>query len=143
MLKGIPSVLSPDLFKTLMEMGHGDEIVLADGNFPAFAYPSRIVRCDGQGISKLLDAILQFMHLDSYVENPTAFMAVLADDHYIPEIWREYRAIGAKHEHGGLREKMLQKPEFYERAAKSYAVVVTSEQALYANLILKKGVVIV
>ena len=141
MLKGIPSILTPELLKVLMEMGHGDEIVLADGNFPKFAHPEKVIRCDGHGIPELLDAILQFMPLDPYVENPTVFMAVLPDDPYKPEIWPQYREIGAKYEKQGLREVTINKFDFYDRAKKAYAVVTTSEMALYANVILKKGVV--
>lgn len=141
MLKGIPSILTPQLLKVLMEMGHGDEIVLADGNFPRFAHPDEVIRCDGHGIPELLDAILQFMPLDPYVENPTIFMAVLPNDPYKPEIWPRYREIGKKYEPDGLRELAINKFDFYERSKKAYAVVTTSEKALYANVILKKGVV--
>ncbi len=141
MLKGIPSILSPELLKTLMEMGHGDEIVLADGNFPKFAHPGNVIRCDGHGIPELLNAILQFMPLDPYVEHPAVFMAVLPDDPYQPEIWEQYREIGAKYEKNGLREITINKFDFYSRAQKAYAVITSSEKALYANLILKKGVI--
>ncbi len=141
MLKGIPSILSPELLKTLMEMGHGDELVLADGNFPKFAHPANVIRLDGHGIPEILDAILRFFPLDPYVEHPTVFMAVLPDDPYKPEIWPVYREIGKKYEKDGLREETIDKFTFYERAKKAYAVVTTSESALYANVILKKGVV--
>ena len=141
MLKGIPSILSPELLKTLMEMGHGDELVLADGNFPKFAHPANVIRLDGHGIPEILDAILRFFPLDPYVEHPTVFMAVLPDDPYKPEIWPVYREIGKKYENDGLREETIDKFTFYERAKKAYAVVTTSEGALYANVILKKGVV--
>lgn len=141
MLKGIPSILSPQLLEVLMEMGHGDELVLADGNFPRFAHPDRVIRLDGHGIPEILDAILKFMPLDPYVENPTVFMAVLPDDPYVPEIWATYREIGQKYEKDGLREITIDKFEFYKRSQKAYAVVTTSESALYANVILKKGVV--
>lgn len=141
MLKGIPSILSPQLLEVLMEMGHGDELVLADGNFPRFAHPDRVIRLDGHGIPEILDAILKFMPLDPYVENPTILMAVLPDDPYVPEIWPTYREIGQKYEKDGLREIAIDKFEFYKRSQKAYAVVTTSESALYANVILKKGVV--
>ncbi len=142
MLKGIPSILSPELLKILMEMGHGDELVLADGNFPAFAHPDRVVRADGHGIPELLDAILTFMPLDPYVENPVILMAVLSDDPYVPEIWADYKKIAAAHEAKGAREIAVHKKDFYARAQNAYAVVTTSEKALYANIILKKGVVV-
>ena len=141
MLKGIPPILTPELLKVLMEMGHGDELVLADGNFPKFAHPEKVIRCDGHGIPELLDAILKFMPLDPYVENPTVFMAVLPNDPYKPEIWPQYREIGKKYEEQGLREVTINKFDFYDRSKKAYAVVTTSEMALYANVILKKGVV--
>ncbi len=141
MLKGIPSILTPELLKILMEMGHGDEIVLADGNFPKFAHPENVVRCDGHGIPELLDAILQFMPLDPYVENPTVYMAVLPDDPYKPEIWPVYEEIGKKYEDEGLRSVQISKYDFYPRSKNAYALVTTSEGALYANVILKKGVI--
>lgn len=141
MLKGIPAILPPELMKIMMEMGHGDELLLCDGNYPKFGCPERCVRMDGHGIPELLEAILQFMPLDSYVAHPTTFMAVLPDDPYKPEIWDVYREIGLRYETSGLREEAVQKPEFYARGAKCYACVATGETALYANMILKKGVV--
>lgn len=141
MLKGIPSILTPELLKVLMEMGHGDEIVIADGNFPAFAHPERVIRLDGHGIPEIMDAILKFMPLDPYVDNATIFMAVLPNDPYVPTIWEDYRKIGNKYEEKGLRETAINKFDFYDRAKKAYAVITTSEMALYANVILKKGVV--
>ena len=77
MLKGIPSIISPDLMKVLMEMGHGDEIVLADGNFPSASHAQRLIRCDGHGVPELLTAIMQFFPLDTYVDNPVSLMAVV------------------------------------------------------------------
>ena len=141
MLKGIPSILPPELLKIMMEMGHGDELVLADGNFPRSAHPERVVRCDGHGIPELLDAILKFMRLDPYVEHPTILMDVLPGEE-IPVIWEEYRKIIGQHETNGAREEAIGRFDFYNRAKKAYAVVTTSESALYANVILKKGVVI-
>ncbi|HIT08468.1 MAG TPA: fucose isomerase [Candidatus Merdivicinus faecavium] len=141
MLKNIPSILTPDLLKILMEMGHSDELVIADGNFPRNAHPERVVRLDGHGIPEILDAILRFLPLDSYVEHPTILMAVMDGDPYVPEIWEEYRRIAAKYEPDGAREEAIDRFAFYERARKAYAVVTTGETALYANIILKKGVV--
>lgn len=141
MLKNIPSILTPDLLKILMEMGHSDELVIADGNFPRNAHPERVVRLDGHGIPEILDAILRFLPLDSYVEHPTILMAVMYGDPYVPEIWEEYRQIAAKYEPDGAREEAIDRFAFYERARKAYAVVTTGETALYANIILKKGVV--
>ena len=141
MLKGIPKILSPELLKILMEMGHGDELLICDGNYPKFGCPERCVRMDGHGIPEILDAILQFFPLDEYAAHPAVLMAVLPDDPYRPDIWEIYRKIGFKYEKDGLREEAVQKPEFYQRGAKCYACIATGEGALYANVILKKGVV--
>ena len=113
MLKGIPAILPPELLKILMEMGHGDELLLADANYPRLGQPERVIRCDGHGIPELMEAILSLMPLDSYVEHPTTFMAVLPNDPYVPEIWDTYRAIGAKHEEQGLREEAIDKYRFF------------------------------
>ncbi len=142
MLKGIPSILAPDLLKMLMEMGHGDELVIADGNYPKFGHPNKVVRCDGHGIPELLDAILKFMPLDAYVDNPVILMDILPNDPVVPVIWDEYKKIIDKHGNDSKAVQAINKFEFYERAKQAYGVVTTSETALYANIILKKGVVV-
>jgi len=142
MLKGIPSIISPELLKILMEMGHGDEIVLSDGNFPAAAYAKRLVRCDGHSIPELLNAILKFYPLDPYVETPAALMQVVPGDDVETPIWDEYKRIINKHEPKANKIENIERFAFYERAKQAYAVVATGEKALYANIILKKGVVI-
>ncbi len=141
MLKGIPKLISPDLLKVLMEMGHGDEIVLADGNFPAASHAQRLIRCDGHGIPELLEAILQLLPLDSYVQHPACLMQVVPGDPVQTPIWEKYRAIIEAKEGMADPLKHEERFAFYERAKKAYAVVATGEEALYANLILKKGVI--
>lgn len=141
MLKKIPSIISPELLKTLMEREYGDEIVLADGNFPSESIGKKIIRADGHGIPELLDAILQFFPLDKYVKTPLILMDLVPGDKTkIPKIWKEYKTIITKYETNNKMEK-IEKFKFYERAKKAYAVVATGEKALYANLILKKGVI--
>ena len=98
MLKGIPSLLSPELLKILMEMGHGDEIVIGDGNFPAASCAQRLVRCDGHGVPEVLEAILQLMPLDPYVEQPLALMDLSGGDTEIPPIWQVYADTAARYE---------------------------------------------
>lgn len=142
MLKGIPSILSPDLLKILMEMGHGDEIVIADGNFPAASMAQRLVRCDGHGVPEILDAILQLFPLDTYVEHPVALMEVVPGDPVKPVIWDQYRSIVEKHGGKAADFEHIERFAFYERAQKAYAIVATGETALYANVIIKKGVVV-
>jgi L-fucose mutarotase len=141
MLKGISPAVSPELIKILMEMGHGDELVIADGNFPAASIAQRIVRADGLGAPVLLDAILALFPLDQYVEKPVALMAVVPGDTYKPVIWDEYRTIVKGREPGFTEFEYVERFTFYERAKKAYAVLASSEPALYANIILKKGVI--
>jgi L-fucose mutarotase len=140
MLKNIPPILSPDLMKILLEMGHGDEIVLADGNFPAASVAQRLVRCDGHGVPELLEAILKLLPLDIYVDRPVALMSVVPGDKTKPTIWEQYRALVQASGEQFSDFEFVERFAFYERAKKAYAVVATSEKALYANVILKKGV---
>jgi L-fucose mutarotase len=140
MLIGIPPIISPELMKVLMEMGHGDELVLADSNFPAVSSAQRLVRCDGHNIPKLLAAILKFFPLDTYVEKPAILMETVPGDLMKPTIWNEYNLI-IKDYKVDIEFDMLERFAFYERAKRSFAIVTTGEKALYANLILKKGVV--
>ena len=141
MLKGIPPVFSPELLKVLMEMGHGDEIVIADGNFPAASIAQRLIRSDGNNVTELLDAILTFFPLDTFVEFPVALMSVVPGDNYKPVIWEEYRNIIKNYDENFKDFEYVERYAFNERAKKAYAVISTSEMALYANIILKKGVV--
>lgn len=142
MLVGIPSVLSPELLKTLMEMGHGDEIVLADGNYFVGGHAPKVLRADGLGIPELLDAILKFFPLDPYVTHPVALMQLTPGDPVKTPIWDEYRAIVKKHNPKVKETEHIERFAFYERARKAYVTVTTGEKALYANIILKKGVVV-
>jgi L-fucose mutarotase len=141
MLIGIPSILSPELLKIMMEMGHGDELVIADGNFPAASIAQRLVRSDGNMGPELLEAILKFFPLDPYVDNPVTLMQVVPGDTYKPTIWETYKKIVQKSNNTNKSIENIERFAFYERAKKAYAVLATSETALYANIILKKGVV--
>lgn len=141
MLKKISPLLSPNLIKTLMEMGHGDEIVIADGNYPAASHANRLIRCDGLKIPELLESILELFPLDTYVESPVSLMKVAEEETYIPEIWREYERILAKTNKEIIEINYMERFRFYERSKSSFAIVTTSEKSLYANVILKKGVI--
>lgn len=141
MLKNIPPILSPELLKILMEMGHGDEIVLADGNFPAASMAQRLIRCDGHGVPEVLEAVLRLFPLDQYVEQPVALMAVVPGDSTKPTIWKRYRTLITESGETFSDFEFVERFAFYERAKRAYAVVATSEAALYANIILKKGVI--
>jgi len=144
MLKGIPPIISPELLKALCEMGHGDELVIADGNFPSQSVGKNaiVIRADGHGTSELLDAILQLIPLDAYVENPVALMEVAPGDTCpTPAIWAEYRKILDKYEPDNSAIEMTERFAFYERAKKAYLIIASGETAIYANVLLKKGVV--
>ena len=141
MLKNIPKILSPELLKALMEMGHGDEIVIADGNFPSETIGQRVIRCDGHGVPELLDAIMQLFPLDTYTEKPVMLMEVVPGDPVVPTIWDKYKEIINKYEPENCKIEMIERFAFYERAKTAFAVVATGEEATYANIILKKGVV--
>ncbi|MEQ2473145.1 RbsD/FucU family protein [Laedolimicola intestinihominis] len=145
MLKGIPSILSPELLKVLCEMGHSDRVVIGDGNFPAesMGKDAIVIRCDGHGVPELLDAILQVMPLDTYVEKPMNLMEVMPGDPVETPIWDTYKEIVAKHDkRGAACVGNIERFQFYEEAKKAYAIIATGESAVYANVMLQKGVVI-
>ena len=135
MLKGISPVVSPDLLKTLAEMGHGDEIVISDAHFPGHAFNARTLRADGIGADRLLAGIIPLFELDAYA-TPVVMMAPVPGDSLDPSVEARYRrALGYE----GKIEQM-ERYAFYERAKKAYAVVITGETVKYGNVILKKGV---
>lgn len=140
MLKGIPSLLSPELLMVLMEMGHGDELVIADGNFPAASTAQRLIRLDGHGVPPVLEAILSVFPLDQYVEKPVGLMQIIPGDKVKTPIWDKYRKIIKSSREPFKDFEYIERFAFYERAQKAYAVIATSESALYANIIIKKGV---
>ena len=140
MLKGIPKILSPELVKILMEMGHSDEIVIADGNFPAATCAKRLIRADGHNVSELLEAILKLFPLDTY-STPVFLMEKVKGDPVSTPIWDEYKAIVKGFDETASIEH-IERFAFYERAKSAFAVIATGEKALYANIILKKGVVV-
>jgi L-fucose mutarotase len=141
MLKSIPPVISPELMSILMRMGHGDEIVLADGNFPAESCAQRVVRADGHGVVELLDAIMRFFPLDDFVDHPASVMQPVDPGAADPPIWSEYRKVLEHHEARTVELRPIERFRFYDFAKAAYAIVATGETAIYANLILKKGVV--
>lgn len=138
MLKGIPNIISPELLKILAEMGHGDEIVIADGNFPAETMGQRVIRADGHGACALLSAILSLIPLDRYADETFVLMETTNGDP-TPEIWAEFEQLGKQDP--AYRVRYESRMDFYARARQAYAVIATGESALYANVILKKGVI--
>lgn len=145
MLKNIPQILSPQLLKILYEMGHSDQIVISDGNFPAesMGKDSIVIRCDGHGVPELLDAILTVFPLDTYVDKPVSLMEVMPGDNVETPIWDTYKEIIQKHDNRGEEiVGTIERFKFYDEAKKAYAIIATGEKALYANVILQKGVVV-
>ncbi|MGE3314365.1 MAG: RbsD/FucU family protein [Planctomycetaceae bacterium] len=142
MLKGVSPLISPELMYVLMKAGHGDEIVIADGNFPAESHATQqIVRADGLGVPALLEAILKFLPIDNFVDDPATVMQPVNKKDSEPPIWKDFRRLLELNEGRRIELTPIDRFEFYDRAKEAFAIVATSESALYANLILKKGVV--
>lgn len=142
MLKNIPDIISSDLMKVLMDMGHGDEIVIGDANFPAVKMGERVVNAKGHGVPEILEAILKFLPLDSFVDKPVVLMKTGPQFKENPPIWEEFRKIiEQSDEKDNFTEfGFVERFDFYDRTRKSFAVINTSETSLYACIILKKGV---
>ncbi len=143
MLKGVNKLVSPELIKTLCEMGHGDEIVIADANFPSENFGKRVIRADGIGGVAMLDAVLSLIPLDTYSDPNFVLMQLMDCDvgKIDPVIWKEYAAVAAKHDKN-VKTGNIDRFEFYKRAQNAYAVIATGEEAVYANILLKKGVIV-
>ena len=139
MLKGIHPAIGPELLKVLAEMGHGDEIVLADAHFPGHSFNDQVLRADGVKITTLLDGILPLFELDSY-DDPLIMMQVVEGDSLDPSVESSYRAEIEKHVSDAPEVIRIGRFEFYDRAEKAAAVIMTGETAKYGNIILKKGV---
>lgn len=140
MLKGISPLLFPELLKNLAEMGHGDEIVLSDAHYPAYAMGVPVLQAPGMNVPELLDAILDVWQLDQYSEKPAVMMAALPGD----SLDGDYVALcqSVLRSHGEKEEiDFIHRLDFYKRAEKAHCIVVTGECRKYGNLLLKKGVI--
>ncbi|MGL4676222.1 MAG: RbsD/FucU family protein [Brevinema sp.] len=143
MLKNIPPIISPPLLKVLAEMGHGDQITIADGNFPAESMGKDciVLRMDGHGVPEILEAILQLLPLDHYVTQPVKLMEKVLGDEVSVVIWEEYKQIITHYDTRKNLIEFIERFEFYEKVTKTYAIIATSEKAIYANIILQKGII--
>ncbi|MBS2212820.1 L-fucose mutarotase [Carboxylicivirga mesophila] len=140
MLKGISPLISPELLAVLARMGHGDEIVFADAHFPGESLNPNLLRADGLHIADLLAAILPLFELDAYVPAPIVMMAPVEGDELDVSVETAYlEAIHQTNPHAAPVER-IERFDFYERARKAFAVVMTGETAKYGNILLKKGV---
>lgn len=141
MLKLVSPVISPELMSIMMSMGHGDELVLADANFPADANAQRLVRADGIGLDILLPAILKFFPIDTFVADQAVVMQPVDVNTPEPAIWPQFRRDLQAAEGRKVELTKVERFAFYERARNAYAIVATGSRAFYSNIILKKGVV--
>lgn len=139
MLKGIASCISPELLKMMAEMGHGDELILADAHFPGHTMNPRVLRADGLSVTELLEGILPLFELDSYAD-PLVMMAAVEGDQLDPAVEADYMASIHKELPQAAAPVRIGRFEFYDRAEKAFAVVMTGETAKYGNILLKKGV---
>ena len=143
MLKGIPAIIPPELLKLLAEMGHGDELTIGDGNFPGHTCCKTVIRMDGHSVPEILDAVLKLIPLDPYVAHPVSLMEAVPGDHVETPIWDTYREIVSKYDDREEPFEHIERFAFYDRVKeKSSFVIMSGETALYANIILKKGVIV-
>ena len=141
MLKRIPSILSPELLHMIAQMGHGDELVIADANFPAVTNARRLVRADGHSVPAILEGILQLFPLDSFVDKPAAVMRRVDKPGEPAPVWAEFQRLLDSAEGRHIAVEQVERFAFYERAKQAFGIVATGESALYGNLIIKKGVI--
>lgn len=141
MLRGIDPILSPDLLRVLRAMGHGDDIVIADANFPAAATARRLVRLDGLEAQRVLKAVLSIMPLDAFVEHPAITMQVVGEPTEVPQVVQRFQSTIDATADRPARILAVERFDFYARAKEAFAIVQTGERRLYGNIILKKGIV--
>ena len=139
MLKGISKYISPELLYLLHQMGHGDEIVLADAHFPGHTVGRRVLRADGLPVTALLEGIMPLFELDSYAA-PLVMMEVVQGDTLDPAVEREYMEVIRKYAPAAAPPQRIERGAFYARAREAFAVVMTGELRKYGNLLMKKGV---
>lgn len=141
MLRNIPKILSPELVKTMMEMGHSDVLIIADANFPGTAHGKKLIRMDGVMIPELLEAVLKLFPLDNFIENPVRLMRNLPTEP-VPEIWEIYRGLLTKYDRDAAFHdfEFIDRLPFYKIAEEAFVIVQTGDESRYGNIILQKGV---
>ena len=144
MLKGINPLLTPDLLKLLMEMGHDDAVVIADANFTAMSIAAGkpVLRLPGTSMLHAVQAINSLLPLAADVDHPVSFMQVSGTQSpYLSELQREVLSSLAPDLLAGQKAEALERFAFYDRARTAYAVILTGEQQPFGNFILRKGVI--
>lgn len=142
MLKGLSPLLTPDLLHALASMGHGDEIAIVDAHFPAASLAKRLIRLDAAEAPAVLEACLSVIPLDGFVSDAAVRMEVVGKPNEVPPVCREFQAIVDRAEDQKFKLRKTERHDFYDRASKCYAIVVTGERRTYGNIIIKKGVVL-
>ena len=140
MLKGIDPLLSPDLLRVLRAMGHGDEIAIVDGNYPAEEHAKRLVRMDGHGAPRLMDAILSVMPVDDMVPEAVWRPAAHGDPKRMEPVFEEFTTVLMKHEPKQSITALVGEA-FYNRVKNTFAIVASGEPRLYGNIVIRKGVI--
>ena len=140
MLKSIPPILSPDLLHALRAMGHGDEIVIVDANYPAESAGPPVIRLDGLTATEVLEAVLAVMPLDTFVDEQAIGMEVVGDPKKREQTHKDFDKLVKKHE-PTMKLSLIERFAFYERVKGAYAIVQTGERRLYGNILLKKGII--
>ena len=140
MLKNIPPILSPDLLHALRAMGHGDEIVIVDANFPAESSGPPVIRLDGLLATDVADAVLSLMPLDDFVDDAAFAMEVVGNPKKREQTHKDFDKLVRKHE-PTMKLALIERFAFYERASQAFVIVQTGERRLYGNILLKKGVI--
>jgi L-fucose mutarotase len=140
MLKNLDPILGPELLGTLRAMGHGDEIAIVDGNYPAESAGPEIIRAHGHMATRILEAVLSVLPLDEFVPDPAIRMEVVGKPNQLEPVMEEFQAIIARHE-PDVKLKSLERFAFYKRVNGAFAIVSTGERRLYGNIILKKGII--
>ena len=140
MLIGIPPLLGPDFLATLRAMGHGDELAIVDGNYPALDHARRLVRADGHGVLAVVEAVMTVMPLDKAAPAALFRASLNNDPAQAGDIHHQIDVLFARMA-PGMTVVPLSGEALYPRIRAAHAVVATSETALFANVILRKGVI--
>ncbi|KZM50033.1 RbsD/FucU domain-containing protein [Labrenzia sp. OB1] len=141
MLRGLNPLLSPDLLHALAAMGHGNDIVIADANFPAHSNGQRVVRLDGVSATAALEAVLQVLPLDTFVPDPALTMQVVGNPSEVPPVVAEFQKLVDKLADNPVKIGGLERNAFYQRSREAFVILQTGETRLYGNILLKKGVI--
>jgi L-fucose mutarotase len=146
LLKGIDPLLNADVLQALRAMGHGDDVVLCDTNFPADSMArstvlGRLLRIDNVSGPRAARAVLSVMPLDSFVDEPALRMEVVGKPDELPEVQKEMQVEIDRAEGRSWPMGRIERFAFYERAKQAYAVIVTGERRFYGCFLFKKGVI--